>query len=192
MTKFPMKQIAGALLLSGACMTTQAASTTTNLGTLDIGATPFFGAILKADPLDPAVVFGDFFTFNLPANGGSAYSVVDFPIASLGLGTSFTSLTLWSMGPDNSTGGADNVLLATGSGTGSNISLNFGATPSTDNLFLAVTGFTTGANGGLYSGAISVSPVPEPEVWAMMLVGVGLVGFRLRHRSKRESAARFA
>ena len=42
-----------------------------------------------------------------------------------------------------------------------------------------------------YSGPILVSPVPEPEIWAMMLVGAGLVGFRLRHRSKKFAANRF-
>jgi len=43
----------------------------------------------------------------------------------------------------------------------------------------------------LHSGPILVSPVPEPEIWAMMLVGAGLVGFRLRHRSKKFAANRF-
>ena len=33
-----------------------------------------------------------------------------------------------------------------------------------------------------YSGNISVSPVPEPETYAMLLVGLGLVGFMTRRR----------
>ena len=38
---------------------------------------------------------------------------------------------------------------------------------------------------------VSVTPVPEPETWAMMLIGAGLVGFRLRNRSKKVAANRF-
>jgi hypothetical protein len=39
---------------------------------------------------------------------------------------------------------------------------------------------------------VNVSPIPEPEAWAMMLIGAGLVGFRLRNRSKKTAAQRFA
>ncbi len=34
-----------------------------------------------------------------------------------------------------------------------------------------------------YSGSIQVSPVPEPETYAMLLVGLGLVGFAARRRT---------
>ena len=31
--------------------------------------------------------------------------------------------------------------------------------------------------------SISIAPVPEPETWAMMAAGLGLVGFAARRRS---------
>ena len=37
---------------------------------------------------------------------------------------------------------------------------------------------------GSYSGSMTVAAVPEPEVWAMMLIGIGLVGCQLRRKSK--------
>ena len=38
---------------------------------------------------------------------------------------------------------------------------------------------------------LTVSLVPEPETWAMMLVGVGLVGWQLRRKVKSSAASRF-
>lgn len=35
-----------------------------------------------------------------------------------------------------------------------------------------------------YVGSISVAAVPEPEVWAMMVIGIGLMGYQLRRKSK--------
>jgi hypothetical protein len=103
------------------------------------------------------------------------------------------------MGADNAIGGTGanaDVLRASANGvigTGSQeLSVNLGPTTTSQRMYLNVSGFTTGSAGGIYSGAISVSPVPEPEVWAMMLVGAGLVGFRLRNRSKKFAAHRFA
>jgi hypothetical protein len=42
----------------------------------------------------------------------------------------------------------------------------------------------TGNNGSL---EVTVSAVPEPETWAMLLAGLGLVGFRLRSTWTGES-----
>jgi hypothetical protein len=42
---------------------------------------------------------------------------------------------------------------------------------------------TTAAPWYFGSYGLTVTAVPEAETWAMMLVGVGLVGFRLRNRS---------
>lgn len=45
----------------------------------------------------------------------------------------------------------------------------------------------TGTN-GIYSGALTVAAVPEPETWAMILIGATLVGFQLRRKSKETSS----
>jgi len=38
---------------------------------------------------------------------------------------------------------------------------------------------------------IQITAVPEPETYAMMLVGIGLVGWQLRRKSRRIRAVRF-
>lgn len=45
-----------------------------------------------------------------------------------------------------------------------------------------VTGKTTGMAGGLYTFAATAALVPEPETLAMMLAGIGAVGFIARRR----------
>jgi hypothetical protein len=50
---------------------------------------------------------------------------------------------------------------------------------------LAVAGVVTGTNGGLYLGAIQAkqsvaSPAPEPETYALMVLGLAGVGFMVR------------
>lgn len=37
-------------------------------------------------------------------------------------------------------------------------------------------------SGASYAGNISVSPIPEPETYAMLLAGLGLIGFSARRR----------
>lgn len=55
---------------------------------------------------------------------------------------------------------------------------------------LAVAGTILGSGGGSFAGNISVAPVPEASTTAMMLGGLGLVGFaayRRRRNSKSDS-----
>lgn len=68
---------------------------------------------------------------------------------------------------------------------GSSCSFTFSAGPGTyDALVFGKTGpaFSTGSFG------LTISAVPEPEIWAMMAVGLGLVSYRLRRRSKAAQA----
>lgn len=49
-----------------------------------------------------------------------------------------------------------------------------------------VSGNVTGTLGGSYGGALAAAPVPEAETYAMLLAGLGLVGFMV---SRRRGAA---
>jgi hypothetical protein len=53
---------------------------------------------------------------------------------------------------------------------------------ATDSYTLKIGGTSTGINGGLYTVA-AVTAVPEPETWAMLLVGLSLVGLGLRQKA---------
>ena len=50
-----------------------------------------------------------------------------------------------------------------------------------DGYFYKVTGVVS-APGAAYSLASSITPVPEPETYAMMLAGLGALGFLARRR----------
>ena len=48
---------------------------------------------------------------------------------------------------------------------------------------LQVRGTVTGTSGGSYAGVLNIAqPVPEPESYAMLLTGLGLMGFMARRR----------
>ncbi|MCE7913847.1 MAG: PEP-CTERM sorting domain-containing protein [Nitrosomonas sp. PRO4] len=57
----------------------------------------------------------------------------------------------------------------------------FNALTSGD-YYYQVTGSVVGNYGGGYQMFSNVSPVPEPETYAMLLAGLGLIGFSLRRR----------
>ncbi len=186
--KLSLKKIAVALTLAGACAGANA--TTTPLGPLSAGApTSFQGTVFTGG------VFTDIFTFDLPANGGSGYSVLNFPLEIPGLGSFNTvfSMLLLVSNPDGIVGNGDDsqVAFASGGQNGLNaLSLTFGPTAA-GSMYLAVSGLANGTfpgGAGLYSGAISVAsvtaPVPEPGTWAMLGLGVGMMGFALRRKMR--------
>jgi hypothetical protein len=55
---------------------------------------------------------------------------------------------------------------------------------SAGNYALNVLGFATGTQGGFYAGGLiaQTAPIPEPETYALMLAGLGIVGFIARRR----------
>ena len=63
---------------------------------------------------------------------------------------------------------------------------------STAGSYTAVVGGVVGSGPipvGTYG--VNVALIPEPETWAMMLVGMGLVGWQLRRKVKSSAASRF-
>lgn len=190
MVNSSLKQAVAVALLAGASVAANA--TTTDLGMVSFAApTAFNGSVLGGSQS-----FSDIFTFNLSEpNVSSGYSVVNFPLSipELGsFGTVLATLSLISNGADGIRGNADDQLLKStvlpsAGNTSDHLSLSWDQ-PITGPAYLNITGVTTGSLGGLYSGSISVSPVPEPESFAMLLAGLGLMGAVVRRRSMHKSS----
>lgn len=49
---------------------------------------------------------------------------------------------------------------------------------------LNVGGTAAGSNGGMYTIAAVTVPVPEPQTWAMLLAGIGLVGMSVLKKTR--------
>lgn len=172
------KKVAVAAMLSGVFVGANA--TNSNLGLLPTGLAPTLFAGFA-----PIGDFTDNWLFSLPANGGSGYSVANFAPSGLSgtFNTVFSSLVLVS-NPDGVLSTGDEVALASAIGLNTNsLKLNWSAT-SGGNYYLKVIGETNGTQGGLYSGGITVTPVPEPESYAMFLAGLGVMGAIAVRRNK--------
>ena len=135
----------------------------------------FFGNTMKV-----AGAFMDSFTFTPDVTGMAAGSLTTI---------GFTN----SSNLDFSGATLNGVAFTLGAG---GLGHNFGFTgliPTTGSLIVKVWGIAAPALAAgtaisaSYGGSMSVSPVPEPETYAMMMAGLGLVGFMARRRKKTES-----
>jgi PEP-CTERM motif len=125
------------------------------------------------------------------AAGSAGFSVIDFPITlpTGNLGLELATVTLSSTGADGKVGGGDDMMLKSSvfsdtGNTNGHISFTYDQPLNSAEYYLNITGVTSGTLGGAYSGAISISPVPEPETYAMLLAGLGLMGAVVRRRSR--------
>jgi hypothetical protein len=146
------------------------------LGAAVVGTPLTFAGIASPGP------FNDIFTFTLPSNNGSGYTVTNFTLLPGLYNTVLSTMSLIS-NPDGILFNADDKLLSTSTTPGGgSLSLAWTASPA-GSYYLNVAGISNGSQGGIYNGAISVSaPVPEPETYAMLLAGLGAVGFLARRR----------
>ena len=118
--------------------------------------------------------FDDTFVFSLPSDGFASASLITIAV-SAATNVNFTSAFL---------NGTALTRSPTGTFEFATIS-NFGVMAG--DQFLRVTG--TGGGNGDYSGTFVFAPaaaVPEPSVWALLILGFGLVGFAMR-RNKATS-----
>ena len=185
-----MKKLAIAFLLSVSCFAANADSTTL-LGPIEIGVPKSFSGLVAVGP------FTDVFTFTLPPNSGSGYSVEDFTLfPATAFTTFFSKLTLISdadgsvaagLGFGAGPGGHDEEFIASADSVGGgSISLKIPGNPGGNGL-LVLQGFGAGYAGGIYIGAISasaVTSVAEPENYAMFLAGLGVMGAIAMRRNK--------
>lgn len=161
---------AAAAAVVGLAAAGHAQAVTTALGAVSIGVPLAFGGLAAPG------AFLDFFTFTLPPNGGSGYNISNFTFLPVQYNTVFTNFNL-VRNLDGIIGSADDTVVASSTAVGaSNMSLTFAASTG-GNYYLSVIGLSNGTLGGIYNGAISVSAVPEPETYALMLAGIGVIGF---------------
>ena len=169
--------VAAALALS---LAGGAQAAVTNLGAATPGSPLAFGGFA------PVGLFNDVFTFTLPANGGSGYSVTNFELLPGLFNVALSTMSLFS-NPDGILFNGDDTFLASSTAPGgSALALTWGASGA-GAYYLNVTGISNGTMGGIYNGAISVSPVPEPATVLTLLAGLGVVGFIAMRRRNDES-----
>jgi PEP-CTERM motif len=163
---FTCVSIAAALLAGSA----SAMAVTYNIGTMPIAPTVYNNAASV-----PVGSFSDRYDFMFPVLGSTASaSAVSIQLAGL-LDIRNLMVELFD---------SSNTLLASGapgmSSSVSNIALTGGS-----NYYYMVTGTATGLVGGAYAFIASASAVPEPSTYAMMIAGIGAVGFLALRRRQR-------
>ena len=180
------RQVAVAAAVVAACASANAA--VFNLGMLPVGTTEFNNS---ASP-SFAATFADALFFNLPSNGGSSYGVIDFPLDLSGIipglvfGSIFSFVSVNGPGPDNTLATLDDEILAGGIVNPASPSFQFNLPANSGGgYYLFVSGMApAGAVGSLYNGSITVAAVPEPESYAMLLAGLGVMGAIAVRRNK--------
>jgi hypothetical protein len=187
MIKTSLKLTAVAAMLAGASVAANAA--TTDLGTISATEPKTFSGVVQGS----GTSINDIFTFSLDQNNvSSGYSVVNIPLSFTGgeWNTALATLTL-SSNADGIVGNSDDQMLASAiwnQGNNSNNLLSIAYDSAiTGPAYIQITGVTDGGNGGIYSGAIAAA-VPEPETYAMLLAGLGLMGAVVRRRSNRKTS----
>ena len=124
--------------------------------------------------------FIDFVSFGFPAGSSG---IGDANVISLS-SRSFTNVQLTSFTLWESLSGVLSTGVISDSGTQATLSFLGGQVPGDYTLRVAGYKINT-ALAGSYSGNIAISPVsavPEPETYAMLIAGLGLIGFMARRR----------
>lgn len=189
-----LKQAVAVAILAGASIGAHAASIDAGTVRFDV-PTSFNGIVMggSSTGLNDTVLF----TPEGPTIH-SGFSVIDFPITLSGddggtFALELATVTLSSTGADGAVGGGDDVMLKTSTFTdigndNGQISFSYDQPLEAAPYYLNITGVTSGTLGGAYSGSIEVSPVPEPESFAMLLAGLGLMGAVVRRRSMNKTS----
>ena len=180
--------LAGAVALVGAVYMPQASATTYNIGPFTNQDSGFAAASgLSAGSFD------DWFKFTVTGGDAIFTSTGNSVTASLSKGTQIKTFDLYDASSTKvATGSVTSTANAVGTGSSYASIVNYAPLIAGKEYSINVAGTvlaSTAAGKGNYSLSLSTAPVPEPEEWAMMLVGAGLVSYQVRRKQKGLSQA---
>jgi len=145
------------------------------------------------DPLEVGInlvhgSFTDYFTFEInPSNQTVSSTAVANNLGNgVVLNVAGGEYSLWSMGGNGAIGGGDDTKLGglwAFDGQSGNATHSVLLSPG--KYYYMVTGNGNGVSGGLYTLTSTLTPVPEPENAAMLLAGLGMLGFLMSRRRRR-------
>lgn len=186
MNKFTSAVVALALsfAVSGA-----AVAGTFNLGLINSPANIVIGNDTGGDPDQLSAAAGSFaddylFSVDLASNFGTAVTSI-----SISGGASFSALNS-ELFVKNDSNVWSSLAAHTGVQVGSTwlTSLSFSPLDPADDYKLVISGVKA-AGDSAYGGNLTVTPIPEPEIYAMMAAGLGLMGFVARRRQRNGAVA---
>lgn len=178
-TKFAFAALA-ALLASSAALAANPASITAPLTLVADETDPSYSfATLDVRQLSPKQVFDDYYTFHLDGVSDVSFSAISDPLFNA-KGNVLLKVAVFDTikltGPNDFMGGG------TINTNGLYAKLSFEKLTAGD-YTVALTGHAAGKSGGNYYGNLGVTTaVPEPEVLALSLAGLGVVGLLARRR----------
>ena len=157
----------------GLCLSAAVASASPNTP-IDSNLLATTGTSAFGNAVTAGTSFADIFTFTMPSAATTGGTSV---ISVQGNSINFTDLSVWQNGTEVATSGATSGSPILGNAF-INI-FNFGASLTGWSIHVAGNAL---AGAQSYGGSISVSPVPEPKTYAMLLAGLGLLAFTARRR----------
>lgn len=166
-----LKPLVGALVLAATC---GAQAATYDFGVHD-------AVEVGANLVSPGA-FADIYTFTLAAT-----QVVSSSVSAVNVGSALnifaSTYALYSSGADSLVGTSDDSIVGSPwAFNGSSGSIIHSLSLSAGSYYYVASGIANGAAGGVYTLTSTTVPVPEPETYALLLGGLGVVGFLARRR----------
>lgn len=175
---FSMKKVTGAVTVAFAVMAAlpaQAADQVVNAGTIGTSIYPASFSHAQNE------TFFDTLNFNVATAGTLTVTLTDL-YAQLGTTVLFDNVSLFGTLWDNQhPNGMQNFGNVQPDGLD-----HFFALPGAGDYHLDFSGTAVGVGGSIYGVGLVMAPVPEPESWALMALGLGVLGAYSRRRARAQ------